>query len=76
MIETCTTKKMLILIGILLIASLTILLLEEYVEESGYDTSKIIDRISLGRKGNRKPDKVGFCRIFKFPLKVLEPMDL
>jgi len=49
---------MLILIGILLFASLSILLLEEYVEESGYDTSKIIDRISLGRKGNsRKPDK-------------------
>ncbi|KAE9554162.1 hypothetical protein FO519_002642 [Halicephalobus sp. NKZ332] len=58
MIETCTTKKMLILIGILLTASLTILLLEEYVEETGYDTAKIIDRISLGRKGNLgKPDK-------------------
>uniref|UniRef100_A0AC34Q276 Jumping translocation breakpoint protein n=1 Tax=Panagrolaimus sp. JU765 TaxID=591449 RepID=A0AC34Q276_9BILA len=45
---------MLILIGLLLAASLLVLLFEEYVEENEYDTSRIIDRISILNHGNKK----------------------
>uniref|UniRef100_A0AC34G7G4 Protein JTB n=1 Tax=Panagrolaimus sp. ES5 TaxID=591445 RepID=A0AC34G7G4_9BILA len=46
MIETCTTRRMLILIGFLLVSSCLILLFEEYVEENEFDTSRIIEKVA------------------------------
>lgn len=62
MIETCTTKRMLFLIGILLLSSLIILFFEEYVEDNEMAASRQL------RQGGKLayPDTMGVTKVSLF----------
>uniref|UniRef100_A0A915D9R2 Uncharacterized protein n=1 Tax=Ditylenchus dipsaci TaxID=166011 RepID=A0A915D9R2_9BILA len=54
MIESCSKKRMLTLIAVLLICSLVILLLEEYVEDNEFEASRLFKAATFPSPGQPK----------------------